>query len=656
MANQVAWKTRLTVVVLMSSIPAWPNQLVTTTPARPPDIAAELMVLRPPYSDGVDDLWANVGRFVRPYSEGGTGAPPLDAPLGVLADHDWGSTFRDDQAKPTDPLRMRLLEACEAYPWKAADLVRWVPQTPEAYARIKALLEKTPEDKFEHNSKELVVAYVSRNSGYFRPRLIAAAKSVREGPGWINNADDLRALARLDWKQAAAILRSYVAFHNPRAAALALSLQYRHAVELSSTDAVALRRQLRGIAEEKTAKGYARNFAIEALMSSDWEGRDEWFLSLLGDPSLDDLSDGVSIFSPLEEPVHRDPSKWIPKIAPLVNSSDSNVRRSAIYILVSFQATESRPDAALPLLPWLFDPHWVHVGDSGHDRRNLIYSLSKMREPESIPGLIHVLENPTEDDVWEIDYAAEAVGQFHDSRIIPVLRKLIQQAIRFEERQAVARVLLASGEVTLDDKIQAIEAFLRQVKSRAVREQLGRAAILDEEDISIAGKVVLGLTVLEVQGDNETLREAMRKRSSVVRGFDPEIANQFDSVLSVLPDPKRDRQLIDRIRDGTADLEMVRAALERGQWLRLSVPHELRKVADGQGAPAGIAAVLLGDEIREFEILDGHDGNAQRALLASALMAGGAWLDEQQVLKLMDSADLELGKAAAKYYEMTHRL
>lgn len=653
MGNKAPRKTALNIIALVCFIIALPNRSIRSAQAPARDIASELLLLKTPPSYDVRVSWANVGKFIHPYPCELPPPPSLDAPLGVWANHDWMSTFRDHPEKLTDPLRVRLLEACEAYPWNANDLVRWIPQTPEAFARIKALLDKTPEDAFRYRTNQWVIAYLSQNSEYFRPRLIAAAKAVREGPGWVNNVDDLKALARLDWEQAAPILRSYAASQNPRTTALALSLQYRHAVEFSTPDVMRLRTRLRAIAEDRSATGYARNFAIEALMSSDWEGCDEWFLSLLRDRSLHFLVDDVSSFAPLEEPVHRDPSKWIPRIAPLVNSSDSNIRRGAIYILVSFQQRESRPDAALPLLPWLFDPHWVKAGDSGHDRLNLIYSLSRMRVPESVPGLIHVLENPAQAGVWEIRDAAVALGQFRDSRAVPVLRQVLEQSIRFEERQGVARILLASGDVTLDEKVRAVEAFLQQVKNPAGREQVGRADMLDDEKISIDGKVVLGLTVLQTQGEDGNLRGAMRKQGAALRRLDPQVADQFDAVLAILPAPDRDRQLIYQIREGSASAAMVRAALERAPWLRMSVPDELREAANGQGAPAGIAAALLDDEIRVFEILDGHDRNAQRALLASALL-GGPWLNEQQVLRLMGSADAEVGEAAGAYYQATH--
>jgi len=265
-----------------------------------------------------------------------------------------------------------------------------------------------------------------------------------------------------------------------------------------------------------------------------------------------------------------------------------------------------------------------------------------------------VLENPSHFGFSVMDCAAEALGQFHDSRAVPVLRQVLEQQLRFEERQAVARVLLASGDVSLDEKLQDVEAFFQQGKNPAGREQLGTAQWFDYRKIAIDGKVVLGLTVLQTQGQDAILREALRKRRSALRHGDPEVVYELDAVLAILPDPVRDRKIIDRIRKGNASAAMVRAALERAPWLRLSVPDELREVASGQGAPAGIAAALLEDEIRVFEILDGHDRNAQRALLAAALN-GGPWLDEHQVLKLMGTGDRELGEAADAYYQATHR-
>jgi hypothetical protein len=79
------------------------------------------------------------------------------------------------------------------------------------------------------------------------------------------------------------------------------------------------------------------------------------------DGTLTSPSHGVFLFNPLEDPVHHDPSRWIPSVAALVGDPDPNVHLNAVSILASFQDEEACLDAAIPLLPWLFEPKWANL-------------------------------------------------------------------------------------------------------------------------------------------------------------------------------------------------------------------------------------------------------------------------------------------------------
>ena len=638
-------------IVVISSLSPVAAQEQTQPGSEPSDLATQLLAV--PLAAEAEGYvyWDNIPTFVHPQAERQQ-LPSANSSLSALAQY-WRRRFAQDPDRLSDDLRERLLDACEAYPDSAADLVHLVPRTAEANRRLLPLLDRLPNDGDSFQARGQIVRYLSQNSGLFRTELVARARAAHEGQGFIEDEEDVRALARLDWDRAAPLLTGMIKVDAPRMTALAVALQYQHFLSPFKPEAQRLRRRLKDMAENRSLPAKARDLAVEAVMGSEWSDRDRWFESLLADASLAEPSDGVFSFSPLEGPVHRDPSRWIPRLAALVSSPIPAVHLNASYILVSFQQDEIRPDAASPLLPWLFDPKWTVARDSGHSRHNLIYGLSRMRIPASQPGLLHVLTHPEEDDIFEIEYAAEAISQYHDEGTAPVLRRVLARESETGDRLAAAKALLASGGVGPEEKMRAVAAFARQVGTRAGREQLHRLEMADT--LTIDADVVLGRAVIEIEGHQSTLTKAVREWSRNVRTYDPGTADCLDALLAVLPDPSRDAKLLAAIRDGSADASALLEAIGRRAWLQKSNPGGLTVLAKAKGAPAAIASVLLADGERQNEILSSDDRSAQRTLLA-LLRLSGDMAPEKLVERLVESPDPALAHAAREYWGILSRM
>lgn len=610
-------------------------------------LSAELLRLPLP-QDEDRAYWDSLPHFIHPERKTPE-RPPDSATLYVLAEY-WSGQFSQNPEKLSDALRLPLLEACEAFPEHAAELAHLVPRTPEANSRLLALLDHLP-DEGEGDPRRLLIRYLGQNSESFRPELIARVRAAHEGEGYVENEEDVRALARLDWDRAGALLPGMIKPDRPRMTALAVDLQYRHAVQSSSRDALALRGSLKAIAVDKSAPAKARDIAIQSLMETNWPGRDEWFISLFHDGTLTSTSDGVFLFNPLEDPVHHDPSRWIPSVAAFVGDPDPNVHLNAVSILASFQGEEACPDAAIPLLPWLFDPKWANPQTSSHWRSTYVYTLSKLTIPESVPGLLHLLQHPEDAERFELEYAAEAVVQYRDERTAPVLRQLLMRDVEEEdERLAAAKALLASGTVSLEEKVQAVAALARQVGTRGGREQMNNAESHGNGNV-LQRNVVLGRAVIETEGKQAILTDALGQHSRQIRSQDPGTADTLDAILSVLPNAQRDLKLIMSIINGSIEAMDVRDAIDRRAWLAQSNGDQLRALAKGEGSAAAIATVLLGDTEWEFEILSGRDVQAQATLLAS-LRLSGDMAPEDAVRRLTTSPEPELPDAANTYWEL----
>src|SRR5262249_17471170 len=157
---------------------------------------------------------------------------------------------------------------------------------------------------------------------------------AKDKDGYVDGEEALMALAKVDWPTAEPLLQNLLG-REPRTAALATALLYRHAVEAKEDrDATTYRQRLKEIAASPSAPPRARDTAIEELSLSDWTGREEWYLSLLADETLLEPSDGHRSFSSLTTLFFREPDKWIPVMAKLVESPNRAIRQSAASLLV----------------------------------------------------------------------------------------------------------------------------------------------------------------------------------------------------------------------------------------------------------------------------------------------------------------------------------
>jgi HEAT repeat protein len=453
--------------------------------------------------------------YVRPDSDRQE-PPGASASLYTIAQY-WSLQFAQDPGRLPPALRERIVEAAEAYPDWAPDLAHLFPKTPDANRRLLVLLDRA-HNIGKGNPQEQITQHLSRNSDYFRPLLVQNAQSVSEGEGFVEHEEDLRAQARLDWNAVVPLLDRLAAMSQPRISALALALQYEHAAQLASPAAVPLRDRLMTTAVNRHLPARARDYAVDSLMKTEWSGRDDWFLSLFDDGTLAAPVDGNFILDTLESPVHREPEKWIPRIAPLVKSSNPSTRLNAIYVLVSFQQEETRADAELPLIPWLFNPKWVEAQDSGHDRHDLIYSLYLVPVPESASGLLHVIGAPGEDSVFEAQYAAEAIARIHDPRAGPALRRLLDYPLDRDQRIGVAKALLSTGTVTTEEKVRAVTNAAEILGSRS------GLKLLDDAEFGSKGvqaQKILGIAVIQTEGAEPALLAALRSYRSQIRSTAP---------------------------------------------------------------------------------------------------------------------------------------
>jgi hypothetical protein len=388
-------------------------------------------------------------------SEEETKPPADDAPIKELIVY-WRRNHGANSEKPSDKVRQRLLEACEDRPILTLGLMELLPETTDTHDRLYKLIEEDVVD--DYDLRGFLRRWLQHNSRYFRSDLIAAARGEignETSPG-----ESLQALARLDWDAARPVVETLASAGNFPMTAIALSLLYERAqaagdsaqIEkyrallkaiVGATQAPHVSRQiaplqpdslsLRPEAEYDGKVGafhVSRQLALSNLVKTEWNGQEDWIISLLADPAL---SKGVERFESYEETfnilsplAYKNSERWIPFISNLVGHNQRAVHESAVKCLTEYLNRESadkklKKEIAQRLAPWLTDPNWA----AADDLSGFIKSLADIQAPELLSGLIWVVEHDENQDNRAT--AAVAQTQYRDRRAIPALRLALEK-------------------------------------------------------------------------------------------------------------------------------------------------------------------------------------------------------------------------------------
>lgn len=539
--------------------------------------------------------------------------------------------------------KQRLLDACAKDIRLLTAYVSVFPGDDSTAKRIKDVYDKALNDPSLDISLDTVKNWLMFKSKFFVNELFARASRLKDDDksGSINNQDALEALARLDWQTAEPLVKAFANSAQPRSSALALTLLYQQAISDKDLDAEEnYRSRLKTIASDRNAPGRARDTSIEALSKTDWSGRDDWYLSLFADDSVREVFDGYYGFHPLTTLFNRDPDKWIPIMTRLVESKDRAVQQAAASCLVIYATNHPGRDAILPVLRWLSDPNWLRLRGSTQ-RAWFMQVMNQLEIPESVPGLIWIVENEEANRHW----AARTLAHYKDPRAVPALRKALAQSNE-ENRKLILEALLASNGIPDSEAIAALEAYVAKRMTAEGREEVDRYRSYGDEPLPVQLSIAKYLaTIKEVPGSlaRSVLAhaESLKKTNPTMRQSLLAIANQWQSRAI-------DLDMIQRIASGSADVNTIATALERRTMLRENLGAELQMLAERTDETLGIGAVLLNDPQMAQSILTSENQQPQIGLLAGARLTQTP-LPVDLVGRLLPSKNPLLALAAKRY-------
>ncbi len=353
--------------------------------------------------------------------------PPDNAPIEDILDY-WARQTYGQLAYnvvPTPVVLDRIAAAMEIDSTKITSYLNYLKDSPRGIAAVRTAYDRAssePEgdpnkksnftnsnayygDAYYPNQNNNLKRWLIMNDPSFSADLEPLASAVKDTEnGYIQNDDELLALAKNDWDRARPMIdKMYADGSQPASKTLATWALYRKAMDDGSlSDADKYRDELKGTVTNKQLSSGVRDLALDALsLNQEWSGRDDWYYSLMEDETLLDM-DGYTGLTTLM--THSKPGKYKAKMIKLLQSNNPNVRSAAARNL-GLEAAKGDTDAIAALLPWLENPEWIK--DIANTRGNLVRALAEVKVPQSVPGLIAIMnervENKAEDDD-EYDY------------------------------------------------------------------------------------------------------------------------------------------------------------------------------------------------------------------------------------------------------------
>jgi hypothetical protein len=624
----------ITLLVLVLTAPFGTSQPTSHSNSQAANVIEDLLRFPAPTPENVPEGRPGKAKF------SWDSPPPDDAPLDVLGLY-WGQIDDSIKVKASSATRSRLLEACVQKPELTASLLKILPQTPQAQDTIKRIYDGNA-DRLSDGWRAEVKKYLKLNTKYFREELVAdslAAADDSDG-GYVEKENELTTLARLDWPKAEPILKKFAASPMPRRAVLAKTLLYRHYGQQDSNGA-ALFGDLKSIVETQKALGYCRDRAADALLSSEWPGRDEWFLKLFKDPTLRQLHDGMYMRHPLVDVVGDNPDHWIPIITRMIGNSDRAVHDNAVESLIQFQLRNARKDALTPLLPWLLNPNW----SSASDRLRLIQSVDELDIKDSVPGLIAVLNQNV--DEAERAYAANSLIHFRDLRAIPDLRRGMPSIVDAHYRRMFIAALIAAGGLTDQEAATDIETYATMASTKDGAEKLEKADYAWPK-VLLPVPVSVGEYLAEREVPGEAAMRLLLSRAENLESPNPALADLLRDIVHRWPTSVGDRDIAARLQHGSASARSIAYALRRRDTFAKNCADVIAGSVNASGLPAGVFSVLSGDKKRQIGILEGTDTAAIASLLASARLTRES-LPLDEVARHYNSGEPQLEHVAGAY-------
>ena len=572
--------------------------------------------------------------------------PPDDAPIEDLLDYWKQKSEQFDKfrynLKPSKETLERILNELREKPELVADYIKILPAEPEVIALVKNAYEKGSEgERQNYGKQENLRIWLRNNSDTFINELSQSVEMIRMNDRILNNQEDLEALARVDWNRAKPIVDRFEANRaSIETYTLAKFVLYHHALkEKNNSDAESYRNELKKLVEDKSLSHKARDLAMDALvLGGDFEGRTEWYISLLNDETLLELQDnGFTGLTTLPRFMPTKHEQWLSSMTRLVETGTPSERSAAIRNLLLIRGKADKEVLKI-LLPWLTDKNWARESDDD-EREQYIAALGTAEMPEAIPGLISIIANE-EGEIGAV--AAHSIGSYDAPQAIPALRNAL---VRDEGgyREAFIEALIKLNGFSIEEQVAGLEAFSAYVAKAEASEDT-------YAEVEEAYQVVIGRVLSLRPEPEDMLVTRCIERLKVLQRTNPPVAAQFSLILQRWKNRLIDIEMLNLAKSGKADVAVILKLLARREDLRKRVPMELSAMKMIDGLPRGLSAVMSEDHNEVFNILKRGGTDTQISTLAAARLVR-LKIPVGDVAPFLSNSNKSLALAAERYLE-----
>ncbi|HKP69093.1 MAG TPA: HEAT repeat domain-containing protein [Pyrinomonadaceae bacterium] len=643
--------------------------------------------------------------------------PPDDAPLGALMEY-WrtqSSAYRElgYNPAPSDKVVERLLAEVLKDPEKVFELLNAFRGSKKAGEVVKDIYDRySSANEGDRNRRSELRRWLTYNSPFFSTDLARRAARVADVNEYVSNQDELLALGQVDWDRARPIVDRLYNGSQKVSRVLAQWALYRNALDTNSLDIGRYRDELKAVVEDRNATAGMRDLAFDALVKEkDWEGRDEWYYSLLSDETLADLRVNGTSYTGLTTIMYYSPDeKYIDKMVELVKSDNKTVRTAAAKNL-AHRLNTNNPDVVRALLPWLQDPKWLTT-DEGN-RSQLIMALQRIKMPESVPALIAALDEKQEQRIpvygnasnasnaatnaawtaaqmmantagnaangeaptsWRShsyyplrSSAIGALGYQADPRAVPALRRLLNSVESTYEAPGLISAIYECGGFTLAEQVDAIEGLAKNSEasfaiSAGASNLVANASApsrfyfpyptpgVDGGTGAFDIKSALGSYLAQRTDVKEDLAQAIVDRITSLDRSDPKTATVLRRLVTRWHSAAVNLLFLADLKNNQASAESIVRLLTVRAELREKQMPSLFEIRTGSPIAVGVSACLIEDPNDYEAILDGESNEAKTALLACGRLVR-AELPVKKVAELLRSKDPLLTNAAERYLE-----
>jgi hypothetical protein len=519
--------------------------------------------------------------------------PKDDAPIQDLMDY-WQAQNQFNPKvtytiAPSSKALERLMSEIEKNPEELINFLNVISQNEDAADFVKRLYDREMSDRnLDASWRESVKQWLTYNSNYYSEELAEFAAEAAETTEYVTNQAEVLALARVDWDKARPLLDRMLNNPNqPILQTLARWAYYEHSLrEGNTSDVDRFRKELQETVEDKNAKPGNRDLAMDAIVEAgDFPGRDDWYFSLLEDETLFDLRVNGSAYTSLTTLLnHSPPEKYLEKMLELIKSDNQTIRNVAARNLGTL-LDERHPEVIRALLPWLENPKWAKEVSS--ERTALVSALAEVEMPESVPGLIAILNesetreaipqysntnsnamvytntNPNPSlanttSVSDTKYpfrtaAINALATQKDVRAASALRAVLAQ-VEVYQRPSVVNALQMSHGFSVPEQIEALEIVLKNTR------ELDSNTM--SNSVTYSGNTnILPLTNIVVRNDTEyAVNKGYTNSVYIPRSYNP---NDIKSILGnqIMGNTEPSNELVAGMIDRISVLEKTDATL-----------------------------------------------------------------------------------------------